>query len=830
MSITPKVKINLVPTQEQATIQPATLPACIVGPMAQVFDWDDDKVKSFIGVYGKDKTVSIEDKYNWGNLPLSVPCYTGEYAGVDADAVPDPDNCTLVLDEVRVVVGMDKSSNSAIVAGNSVVIDDSVSPSKFITPPIVGDKILLALNQSGTPTEYTITSVSKQGTVYQFYLNAAPSDGSYYWIIERELSDVVTVDNNLVWPSSSNIKEFLIYQGSKVNGLPVIYGKLYNTIVAPKVGTYTIGTVSSVSEIENAVGKVSTYNKLAFALYKALSLTSTTVYYIPVPATYTYNNTTKRWDFSYATGFAQAKDILSSNTEIHKVVPLTLDSSILASFKIQAESEATPDKSVFRRVYGSMDINPYKSIVDKVNDTYSTDTESNTLYNVIEFASGYEQTVTIPDGCPIGGYDRTYMGLGFLCDKVEIIEALNSSGHITAIEGRKYDVYSVYIDSLGKLKAIKFVNPFPVTINTDIRELKIQMYRYDGTKLGIEITIGDGSGTIATIKPTSGTWGNKISKLVFTNFNPINNGVAVGDYLKITLPVPGLEPYQEDLWQNSKKPTLDSILLKITSVGTNFITIDTSSAGVRDLWGDVLGFAANAPSVGIVRLLNESALKNEINAFTNSINSSRVVLFTPGYVDTYINSEKTTVPVYYYAAVTAVLRSVLPVHTPMTRYSIPGYYLSYMFKNYSRQFWEDISNMGAYVLVQDSEMAGLYCFHQLTSTRSGIYYDEELSCMENLDDIARETKKLYNAFIGKYNITSRVLGILKLSVDSLLQSKQASYYPNIGPQIESYTEPIVGKGLGTSDGQFAVKPGFVTVYFTVKLPEVLNNVEVFIYY
>ncbi|MEO0271590.1 MAG: hypothetical protein ABIM30_00655 [candidate division WOR-3 bacterium] len=827
MSVTPKVRVFKIQTNPVATVTPPTMPACIIGPTAQILPYDKDKIKTYIGLYGKTSTASIQDKKDWLLLGNVVPCFSGEYKGLDEDAVPNPSKTQIIGENVVVVVGISalESSPDATATGGMLYINKNL----FLSKPLAGDKIYLSTSKTATPNVYTIVNSDLVGQDYILILNPAPADGNYYWIVERQLKEAHTFDNNYIWPSSSNIKEFYIYQGDSVNGLPIINCKLYNSLVAPKIGiSYSIKQISSLLDIESEVGLVSEENPLALALYKALSVATTSVYYIPVRATYYFDESLKKWIFSYANGFMEAKEKLASNTEIYRVVPLSSKSEIVNIFKLEAEERSLPEESVFRKVYGSIKVETSK-VIAEVNSSNISAIESveDNLVNVIDNGGNPILTVSRITDLPIGGFERMYLGLGPVFDKVEIIDAEDNNGSkLYNIIGRRFDIFSVNVaESGGSYELLAFKTLVPMAeSNIQLNKLSLKFIRYTGETIAIVSDI-----TTAEIRSsTQNEFGSKRTKIIFSSFNPLSSGVEIGHYIEIQLPLPGFAVYNEKLWGFTLKQLNEKITLQIANVTNNSITV----VSTEPIWNDVMLSlsVSNPTSLKIIKQLSKSEIVEEIDALTNSLNSSAVINIFPWTLTTLVSGEYIDLPAYYYAAALAALRSVLPVHKSVTRYSIPGFKIPVEFKTIPRNAIESISNIGVFVLVQNSDAGDAYCFHQLTTTRSGIFYDEELSCSENLDEIARSAKKLYDVFIGRYNITSRVIGILYASIESLLRGKMASFYPDCGPQIESFSNLEVVRGIKAGDGQFVAKPGYVSVSFSVKIPEVLNNIDVYIYY
>lgn len=813
MANTPKVRVYREATPQVSTPVPATLPACIIGPFAQIMNYDEDKISSYVGVYGKDGTASIAEKEAWLGLGTSSPAFAGEFKGLDADAVPWLEKCKIIGEEVVVCVGIDGSTGVSI-SSNTVVFPVPIN--KCYAQPVAGD-VLYYQASSGSVNRVNIVSVKISGSNYELTVSQtipANSDG-YFWSIERSISTPYTFDNNLIWPDSTNIKYFYIYQGSKINKMPIMYAKLYNSLVAPKVGlSYGIRSISSIYDIENAVGKVDVNNPLAFALYKALSGAPTTVYYLPVRVTYEFDNAKQIWKFSTSQGFSEAVNTLSSNNEVYRIVPLTDDIGDIGRFVAEANAKSLPDVSVFRKVYSSPKLTNEVKIAT-INGSTGTSTASDRTS--ISVSSGYILQKSKVTDYPLGGVERLYMGLGFVCDKVKIVKALTSSGNeVIEAKNKVFDIAKITIDS-GNLVEIVLIGVLPGASN--INTLQLQFYRYNGTELDLT---SDLTPTIST--PTTVNSQIQIS-------NPASLGIEIGQYVRIPLPILGLEPFEDALYGKTVKPVQKYVEAKIVGMGSDYIQVDTSNG--FELWSSsILGQSVANPTVYIIKYLTtESDIINALDNFTRIAGSPLVIYIYPYELTMELpNGEEADLPAYYYAAELAALRSIIPVHQGMTRYGAPrGYKIPAQFKRISRSLMERISNLGLYVLVQDSETAGAYCLHQLTSTRSGLFYDEELSCSENLDEISRSLKKIYDAFIGPYNITQQTIGLLYLTAKSFLDSKKAAFYPNIGPQLEDYSDLNVTRGR-LVNGQYVVSPGVVTVSVKVKLPEPLNEIDIYIYY
>ncbi len=157
----------------------------------------------------------------------------------------------------------------------------------------------------------------------------------------------------------------------------------------------SLGTVASLSDIEELVGGISADNPLAVALYCALAASSSVVYFTGVAS-------------EDAQGYAEALDFLDKYVAIYSIVPATEDSDIIqacsaAVLSISEDPESKVRRSLWYGISGSDELLLSTAVADTAVGTVTFDSNVflNTPYkagDVLETTTGVRYVITATDG------------------------------------------------------------------------------------------------------------------------------------------------------------------------------------------------------------------------------------------------------------------------------------------------------------------------------------------------------------------------------------------------------------------------------------------------
>lgn len=102
---------------------------------------------------------------------------------------------------------------------------------------------------------------------------------------------------------------------------------------------FSVGTIYNMDELRGVLGKPIPENPLAFGVSIALANSSVGIKYIGIIS-------------DDLAGYTGAKDQLENHDPVYGIVPLTLDASVLAMFKMHAEQMSLPEQGMWRIALG----------------------------------------------------------------------------------------------------------------------------------------------------------------------------------------------------------------------------------------------------------------------------------------------------------------------------------------------------------------------------------------------------------------------------------------------------------------------------------------------
>ncbi len=234
----------------------------------------------------------------------------------------------------------------------------------------------------------------------------------------------------------------------------------------------------------------------------------------------------------------------------------------------------------------------------------------------------------------------------------------------------------------------------------------------------------------------------------------------------------------------------------------------------------IAGYAGDMP-YRISIDLNRDSQVTELNTITTSLSSSRCVMTWPNslYVSNLENeltSTQNKQSGQYLACAVGGMIAGLPSHQGFTYIGIGG--IQQLFNSnfyFTEDQLTDLRNGGWYVFKQDSSASLPYTIHEVTTDVSA-YEFGELMNVKNFDYVSLYMKEVLDSFLGKYNITTETLEMIKTSLNAAASFLQLRIFPKIGV-------PLLSANI-TYIAQLETEVDRVEVYMDVTLPKVLNRI------
>lgn len=236
----------------------------------------------------------------------------------------------------------------------------------------------------------------------------------------------------------------------------------------------------------------------------------------------------------------------------------------------------------------------------------------------------------------------------------------------------------------------------------------------------------------------------------------------------------------------------------------------------------VQGYEADDLSYRITIDLLPDKQVEELNTITNSLENSRCVMVWPNEVSvsnlqnelTETQSRQTG---QYLACAVGGMIAGLPSHQGFTYIGIAGIQQIYNSNFYFTDSQiTDLRDGGWYVFVQDSETSLPYTIHEVTTDVTA-YEFGELMNVKNFDYVATYMKEVLEQFLGKYNITTETLEMIRSSLNAAGAYLQLRIFPKIGVPLLAFDV--------TSLTQNETEKDMVEVYMDISLPYVLNKIS-----
>lgn len=211
----------------------------------------------------------------------------------------------------------------------------------------------------------------------------------------------------------------------------------------------------------------------------------------------------------------------------------------------------------------------------------------------------------------------------------------------------------------------------------------------------------------------------------------------------------------------------------------------------------------------------------ELNTITASLANSRCLMVWPNACSlSGVQNELTGVSSVqsgqYLACGVGGMVAGMPSHQGFTFLGLTGVSQIYNSNQYfTDDQLTDLRDGGWYVFVQESAASLPYTIHEVT-TDVTTYESGEFMFVKNLDFVSLYLKDVAAPFLGKYNITTETLSLIKGSLEAGLKYLQLRIFPRIGTPVIDGTIERVEQNETETDR--------IEVYASLDMPKVVNRI------
>ena len=353
--------------EQTATPSTPDLNCLVIGPSYQILDYPEDKTDLQVSAYG---TLNADNPYV---PPVAfTPAITlAAPPGIAAGGLVDPDSVNVFFDEARVIMG--SGSDGAVTTDDNLLTSASAT---FVTDGIQAGDVLIIDNPAGPATPNLVLTVSSvdSETTLRVTTNFTATTVALAWRLERELSDQLIDSSFVITQPFGTSNEIQILGGITltVNSVArtVAFSEVYVEYRAFRTDLQNIDSVASTTEIQSKLGDIDARNPLAVGVSIARQNSG------QAPIQF-YGVSSQD-----LVGYNLAKDAISSDSSVYAVVPLIVDTNVIASFKTDNETLADPNNALangipqkFRVVIGTGEL-PLTEDVTVETPTGTTEVES----------------------------------------------------------------------------------------------------------------------------------------------------------------------------------------------------------------------------------------------------------------------------------------------------------------------------------------------------------------------------------------------------------------------------------------------------------------------
>lgn len=219
--------------------------------------------------------------------------------------------------------------------------------------------------------------------------------------------------------------------------------------------------------------------------------------------------------------------------------------------------------------------------------------------------------------------------------------------------------------------------------------------------------------------------------------------------------------------------------------------------------------------------LNPDSQVTELNTITSGLESSRCVMTWPNSVyvsdlENELTGVQSTQKGQYLACAVGGMTAGLPSHQGFTYIGIAG--IQQIFNSnfyFTESQLTDLRDGGWYVFKQDSESSLPYTIHEVTTDVTAYEFGEFMN-VKNFDYIALYMKEILDNFLGKYNITTETMEMIRASLNAGASYLKLRIFPKIGTPLLEADITYLGQSEDEVDR--------VEVYMDITMPKVLNRI------
>jgi len=173
-------------------------------------------------------------------------------------------------------------------------------------------------------------------------------------------------------------------------------------------------------------------------------------------------------------------------------------------------------------------------------------------------------------------------------------------------------------------------------------------------------------------------------------------------------------------------------------------------------------------------------------------------------------------PGYFYNCVIAGAIQVLAPQAGLTNMVIPGFsQVFYVSDYFTEKQLDEIASGGTFIIMQNNKWTVPYCRHQLTTDMS-MLEKRELSCVKDLDYIAKMGRETLRPYIGRFLVNEVTMTTLYSVANAFLQRCKDDGLANANSNLmKIYVDPNARDT--------------VVICLEIELPVPLNKIKLYIY-
>lgn len=672
------------------------------------------------------------------------------------------------------------------------------------------------------------------------YVGPPPGVSTEKWRIERELDDV-ELDSGDYSISGNEITidaALTVDVSSTLLACPVTYSEMYVEYIAQRTDLQEARTLTSVAEMTITLGKLDARNPLYVGAYVAALNTTTPVKVYGLG------------DFATEElAYLDFIDRISAERDIYAIVPLTYNTTVLASLKSMAENLADPNyvltngiKQKFRAILGAVELQTQKIIVD-VDGGASILQKTATApvavppppptdnYRTVRISGAVMPNLTVAGVLPGDTMElQLWNGVALQTFSWQIA---HYNGVVTLKEELEVDLDTAQIIGNRGLP-VSGVGP-----NTFDNWLPAGYAYANATEtfvirdpLGVlKVNLTPGIGNL-TLEAAALDDYYLILKVPGASF--ITDGVLPGDLLQMPVDCESDPGDWEDI--TLQEWEIDNILsqerVQVRNEGTNTSTVANELPHLkkRSLVGGIVEDVTNGDIFfRIMRDMDKTQQVDTMIAVATSFACKRLLLAYPDNVDVSglvdgskprygasTPAEADPQPGYYLACAVGGQTAGQPSQQGFTNLGISGISKLYNSSEYfNEQQITDLSNGGVYVFIQDNPAALPFSVHEVTTDTTALETGEYM-VVKNFDFVAWTFLDTLFPFLGTWNVTAETIEFIRQAIRTTIDNLKARFVSRIGPPlIDAVIDGVEESELSTDR---------IEAYVSVDLPMVLNTI------